>query len=200
MQTLGALKNNGCTAYYSECIGYQLTTTIHKWMKNSNGHIGIAEKEQETSSDTDMHNIVHCAITILHEQRMCLEMQRHSHITGTIWSLYPSPPSPSIASNQVDSWIEVTHVHVHAIVKGRIWGLNCYLWCGSVSAFQDTQNCQARVIMRNFTEIQQAVRTCGFPPIDARAPDSGPDSEVHVCYAACTGNESIVWMHIHLLL
>ena len=42
------------------------------------------------------------------------------------------------------------------------------------------QSCQARVFMRNFTEIQQTVRTYGFPPIftDALAPCSGPDSEV----------------------
>ena len=37
--------------------------------------IGIVEKAKETSG---MHNR---AITVLHEQWMCLGMQRHTHIT-----------------------------------------------------------------------------------------------------------------------
>ena len=42
------------------------------------GHIGIVEKAKETSLDSGMHNR---AITVLHEQWMCPEMQRHTHIT-----------------------------------------------------------------------------------------------------------------------
>ena len=51
------------------------------WIKK--GHIGIVEKAQETSSDSDMHNTV-CAraIAVLHEQWMCLGIQRNTHITG----------------------------------------------------------------------------------------------------------------------
>ena len=52
-------------------------------MKNSlikKGHIGIVEKAQETSSDSDM--LCACAIALLHKQWMCLGMQRNTHITG----------------------------------------------------------------------------------------------------------------------
>ena len=40
------------------------------------GHIGIGEKAQETRLDTGMHKNP-CAITVLHEQWMCLGMQIH---------------------------------------------------------------------------------------------------------------------------
>ena len=48
------------------------------------GHnIGIVEKAQETSSDSDMHNTVLVPLLyILHEQWMCLGMQRNTHIMG----------------------------------------------------------------------------------------------------------------------
>ena len=42
------------------------------------GHTGIVEKAKETTSDTGMHNK---AITVLHEQWMCLGIQRYTHIT-----------------------------------------------------------------------------------------------------------------------
>ena len=40
------------------------------------GHIGIVEKAQETSS------VCACVIAVLHEQWMCLGIQRNTHITG----------------------------------------------------------------------------------------------------------------------
>ena len=43
-----------------------------------NRHIGIVEKAKETSSYTGIDNR---AITVLHEQWMCLGIQRHTHIT-----------------------------------------------------------------------------------------------------------------------
>ena len=46
--------------------------------KNKKGHIGIVEKAKETISDTGVHNR---AITVLHEQWMCLGMQKHTQIT-----------------------------------------------------------------------------------------------------------------------
>ena len=59
------------------------------------GHIGIVEKAQETSSDSDMH-MIHCAcaIAVLHEQWMCLGMQRNTHIMGNNLipiSVHPPP-------------------------------------------------------------------------------------------------------------
>ena len=47
--------------------------------------MGIVEKEQETSLDTDTYicmTLCTCAITILHREWMCLAMQGYSHITG----------------------------------------------------------------------------------------------------------------------
>ena len=50
---------------------------------NEKIHIGVVEKAQKTSSDSDMHNTVClCHIALLHEQWMCLGMQRNTHITG----------------------------------------------------------------------------------------------------------------------
>ena len=46
--------------------------------------IRIVEKVKETSSDTGMHNR---AITVLHEQWMCLGMQRHTHMHITLCNL-----------------------------------------------------------------------------------------------------------------
>ena len=47
------------------------------------GHIGIVEKAQETSSDSDICiTLCACAIALLHEQWMCLGMQRNTHIMG----------------------------------------------------------------------------------------------------------------------
>ena len=40
--------------------------------------IGIVERAKETSWDSGMQDR---AITVLHEQWMCLGMQRHTHIT-----------------------------------------------------------------------------------------------------------------------
>ena len=42
----------------------------------------LKEKAQETSSDSDMHNTVCLCIAVLHEQWMCLGMQRNNHIVG----------------------------------------------------------------------------------------------------------------------
>ena len=61
------------------------------------GHIGIVEKVQETSSNTGMHNR---AITVLHEQNMCVGKQRHTHSWISISILTPYSPSPQ-ASNQL---------------------------------------------------------------------------------------------------
>ena len=47
-------------------------------MKNSLKHIGIVEKAQETRSVY----LCACAIAVLHEQWMCLGIQRNIHITG----------------------------------------------------------------------------------------------------------------------
>ena len=47
--------------------------------KFKKGHIGIVEKAQETSSDSDMQ---YCVLAVLHEQWMCLGIQRNTHITG----------------------------------------------------------------------------------------------------------------------
>ena len=56
---------------------------------------GIVEKAQETSSDSDMHNTVclcHWPIAVLHEQWMCLGIQRNTYITGNKFDpyIYPS--------------------------------------------------------------------------------------------------------------
>ena len=55
--------------------------------KFKKGHIGIVEKAQETSSDSDIIiciTLCACAIAqpLLHEQWMCLGMQRNTHIMG----------------------------------------------------------------------------------------------------------------------
>ena len=52
---------------------------MKKFFELKKGHIGNV---QEASSDTGVHsNVCVCAITVLHEQWMCLGMQRHTHIT-----------------------------------------------------------------------------------------------------------------------
>ena len=50
--------------------------------KKLRDYIGIVDNAEETSSDTSMHDR---AITVLHERWMCLEMQRHTHIT--LWNM-----------------------------------------------------------------------------------------------------------------
>ena len=51
---------------------------VYVQVNKMKGHIGIVEKAKETSWDSGMHDR---AITVLHEQWMCLGMQRHTHIT-----------------------------------------------------------------------------------------------------------------------
>ena len=51
---------------------------IKKSLNLKGTYIGIIEKAKETSWDSGMHDSV---TTVLHEQWMCLGMQRHTHIT-----------------------------------------------------------------------------------------------------------------------
>ena len=51
---------------------------MKKFFESKRDIYGIVEKAKETSSDSGMHNR---AITVLHEQWMCLGMQRHTRIT-----------------------------------------------------------------------------------------------------------------------
>ena len=59
-----------------------------KFLEIKQDIIEIVEKVQVTSSDTGIHNK---AITVLHEQWMCLGKQKHTHITlCNLVTLYPS--------------------------------------------------------------------------------------------------------------
>ena len=53
-----------------------------KFFELKKGHIGIVEKAQETSSDSDIITLCAYAIALLHEQWMCFGIQRNTHITG----------------------------------------------------------------------------------------------------------------------
>ena len=62
-------------------------------------HIGIVEKEQETSPNTGMY-IILCAYAVLNEQWMNLGMQTHTHTTGN--NLIPiSFPSDSLPCSSI---------------------------------------------------------------------------------------------------
>ena len=55
----------------------------NKFLEGTQLYIGIGENVQGTSLGTGMSNTLHlCHYCTLHEQWMCLGMQRHNHIIG----------------------------------------------------------------------------------------------------------------------
>ena len=84
-----------------------------KFLELKRDIIGIVEKVQVTSSDTGIHNK---AITVLHEQWMCLGKQKHTHIT---------------LCNLVTLYISIVHVQVMYIYIHAYSGVaDCYIVCG----------------------------------------------------------------------
>ena len=97
-----------------------------KW-KIKKGNIQDCRKAKETSSDTGMNNR---AITVLHEQWICLGMQRHTHnITLVYNNLIPL----SVASISNTHWCTLCTcpcicMYITCLVQSEL--------SGSVSAFQ----------------------------------------------------------------
>ena len=54
-----------------------------------------------------------CAIAVLHEQRMCLGMQRNTHITGNNLILISVPTLPLISYSQLAKFLNSRHLYIH---------------------------------------------------------------------------------------